>query len=256
MYTCIFIFVCVFANLLEHAGQPQCRERVAIWYAEAILIIDLPTPAIIPVQRTSTHSLNHTGQPQHRERNAVWVACAWSGDICVCLSCLLQRVAACCSILRRVSACCSVLQRAVACCSLLQVCIFIRQEQDAVWALWAQRSDMCIILNVCCSVLQRVAGARVYTPRTRCRVSCLCSEWLHVWLSIYLFVCLSVVQFVAVSYSVIQLVAACCSMLQLVAACCSMLRGVCIFTPRTRCLLSCVCSKWWYVCVSVLVCLL
>ena len=35
--------------------------------------------------------------------------------------CVLQRVAACCSVLQRVAACCSVLQRVAACCSVTQV---------------------------------------------------------------------------------------------------------------------------------------
>jgi len=41
-------------------------------------------------------------------------------DVGLCLLCVLQCVAVCCSVLQRVAVCCSVLQRVAACCSVLQ----------------------------------------------------------------------------------------------------------------------------------------
>jgi len=87
--------------------------------------------------------------------------------------CVLQRVAACCSVLQRVAACCRVLQHVAACCSVLLRRSLLQHR--AHLEAWAGRSPCiyatealyvaacCSVLQciaVCCSVLQHVAVRR------------------------------------------------------------------------------------------------
>jgi len=62
--------------------------------------------------------------------------CASKWHVCECYGqmCVLQCVAACCSVLQRVAACCSVLQSVAACCSVMQQVYF---SGALLWVLWA-----------------------------------------------------------------------------------------------------------------------
>jgi len=157
-------------------------------------------------------------------------------------TCVLQRVAACCSVLPCVAVCCSVLQCAAVPfdCMLSWVSrvALSYAPQSSFWVLIA----CCIVLECvvgCCSVLQCVAVC--------CRVlQCVavCCSVVHSFLGfsrgaqlcfsiVFLCskcvlqrvaVCCRVLPCVAVCCRVLQCVAVCCSVLQCVAVCCSVLR--------------------------------
>jgi len=114
--------------------------------------------------------------------------------------CVLQRVAACCSVLQCDAACCSVFHS-----------VAVRYERDVSVSsiTWCACCSVMHSVAECCSVLQYridVAGG------------------VH----IHYMVCLrcGVLQRVAVRCSVLQCVAECCSVLQCVAVWCSVLQWI------------------------------
>jgi len=126
--------------------------------------------------------------------------------------CVLQCVAACCSVLQRVAVCCSVRSEPIAI-----------EPQSTTYVCCSE--SQCVA--VCCSVLKYVAmcairanrdGGLINNPHLLQCVAACCS----------VLQCCSELQCVAMCCSVLQCAAVCCSVLQCVAVCCSVLLCVAV----------------------------